>query len=99
MIPMIPMIPMIFMFLHDSYDSACKIVFEALFFRRGSDSLQAPPNRGANHPLTRVRGVGCRVQGAGCRVRGTGCGVQGAGDGRVTLQEYGLYNLETMRIS
>ena len=33
-----------------SYDFACNFVFEALFFRRGSDSLQAPPNQGANHP-------------------------------------------------
>jgi hypothetical protein len=46
-----------------------------------------------------VQGAGVQGTGAGCRVRGTGCGVQGAGDGRVTLQEYGLYNLETMRIS
>jgi hypothetical protein len=45
------------------YDSACKFVFEALFFHRGSDSLQAPPNQGANHPYrAREAEEGCRVQ-------------------------------------
>jgi hypothetical protein len=49
-----------------SYDSACKIVFSALFFRRGSDSLQAPPNQGANHPY-RAREAAGGCGGAGGR--------------------------------
>ena len=40
-----------------SYDSSCKFVFAALFFRRGSDNSDPHPTRGLTIPSARAASV------------------------------------------